>query len=237
MRVKQVKGREMTAGLTMAAALLTGLITVPSLLFQAGMDFTAAFMSMGAVSILASAWLAYRGLPLLALPSVPLAAWLAYVVIISKGGSWRIEAKLLKTGAADVLVKYYDSEDREDTQTEKYRIVAFKYENPFKSLKIGKKNFASKFKKGFVYDKVKAKTKGKLSFSLKKNWKAEIISTYNNTKEESWRQLKKGSKLNIAKRDEIAFNLVNKKTGARVLFILGCKSGEKPLYKFTWGSN
>ena len=40
MRVKQVKGREMTAGLTMAAALLTGLITVPSLLFQAGMDFT-----------------------------------------------------------------------------------------------------------------------------------------------------------------------------------------------------
>lgn len=156
---------------------------------------------------------------------------------ISKGGSWRIEAKLLKTGAADVLVKYYDSEDREDTQTEKYRIVAFKYENPFKSLKIGKKNFASKFKKGFVYDKVKAKTKGKLTFSLKKNWKAEIISTYNNTKEESWRQLKKGSKLNIAKRDEIAFNLVNKKTGARVLFILGCKSGEKPQYKFTWGSN
>ena len=89
MRVKQVRGRELTAGLTMAAASLTGLITVPSLLFQAGMDFTAAFMSMGAVSILASAWMAYRGLPFLALPSVPLAAWLAYVVIISKGCSWQ----------------------------------------------------------------------------------------------------------------------------------------------------
>lgn len=89
MRVKQVRGRELTAGLTMAAASLTGLITVPNLLFQAGMDFTAAFMAMGAVSILASAWLAYRGLPLLALPSVPLAAWLVYVVIISKGGSWQ----------------------------------------------------------------------------------------------------------------------------------------------------
>ena len=56
--MKQVRGRELTAGLTMAAASLTGLITVPSLLFQAGMDFTAAFMSMGAVSILAAAWLA-----------------------------------------------------------------------------------------------------------------------------------------------------------------------------------
>ena len=89
MRVKQVKGREMTAGLTMAAASLTGLITVPSLLFQAGMDFTAAFMAMGAMSILASAWLACRSLPFLALPSVPLAAWLAYVVIISQGCSWQ----------------------------------------------------------------------------------------------------------------------------------------------------
>ena len=89
MRVEQVRGRELTAGLTMAAASLTGLITVPSLLFQAGMDFTAAFMSMGAVSIMASVWLAYRGLPLLALPSVPLVAWLAYVVIISQGCSWQ----------------------------------------------------------------------------------------------------------------------------------------------------
>ena len=74
--MKQVKGRELSAGLTMAAALLTSLITVPGLLFQAGMDFTAAFMSMGAVSIAASAWLAYKGLPLIAMPSVPMVAWL-----------------------------------------------------------------------------------------------------------------------------------------------------------------
>jgi len=89
LRVKQVKGRELSAGLTMAAALLTSLITVPGLLFQAGMDFTAAFMSMGAVSIAASAWLAYKGLPLIAMPSVPMVVWLAYVVIISRGCSWQ----------------------------------------------------------------------------------------------------------------------------------------------------
>ena len=58
---------------------------------------------------------------------------------------------------------------------------------------------------------MKAKTKGKFTYSLKKNWKIDFMSTYNNTKEDLWCQLKKGSKLNIAKRDEIALNLVNKK--------------------------
>jgi len=88
-RVSQERSREAVGGLTMAAGLLTGLTVVPGLLFQAGMDFTAAYMSMGAMTILASAWLAHRGMPLIATPSVPLAAWLSHVVIISRGCSWQ----------------------------------------------------------------------------------------------------------------------------------------------------
>ena len=88
MRVSQERSREAVGGLTMAAGLLTGLTVVPGLLFQAGMDFTAAYMSMGAMTILASAWLAHRGMPLIATPSVPLAAWLSHVVMGEK--LWRL---------------------------------------------------------------------------------------------------------------------------------------------------
>ena len=89
MRVSQAKVREAAGGLTLAAGLLTGLTVVPGLLFQAGMDFTAAYMAMGAMIVLSSAWLALRGLPLIAMPSVSMAVWLSYVVIISKGCSWQ----------------------------------------------------------------------------------------------------------------------------------------------------
>ncbi len=89
MRVSQAKSREAAGGLSLAAGLLTGLIVVPKLLFQAGMDFTAAYMAMGAMTVLASVWLAFRELPVIAMPSVSMAAWLAYVVIISKGCSWQ----------------------------------------------------------------------------------------------------------------------------------------------------
>lgn len=103
MRVSQEKSREAVGGLTLAAGLLSGLTVVPGLLFRAGMDFTAAYMSMGAMTILASGWLALRGLPLIAMPSVPLAAWLSYVVIISKGCSWQ---EIMGLSAAVSLVGF-----------------------------------------------------------------------------------------------------------------------------------
>ena len=89
MCVSQGMGRETAGGLTIAAGFVTALTVVPCLLFQAGMDFTPAYMSMGAMVILSSGWLALRGLPMVALPSLSLAAWLSYVVMISKGCSWQ----------------------------------------------------------------------------------------------------------------------------------------------------
>ena len=89
MRVSQAKGSEAAGGLTLAAGLLTGLTVIPGLLFQAGMDFTSSYMALGAMTVLGSGWLALRGLPLIAMPSVSLSVWLAYVVVISKGCSWQ----------------------------------------------------------------------------------------------------------------------------------------------------
>ena len=104
MRVSQAKSREAAGGLTLAAGFLTGLTVIPGLLFQAGMDFTAAYMALGAMTVLSSAWLALRGLPLIAMPSVSMIVWLSYVVIISKGCSWQ---ELLGLSAVISLIGWW----------------------------------------------------------------------------------------------------------------------------------
>ena len=91
---EKIKGRwpgraEVAAGLTLALTLSATLVMVPQLLFQAGMDFTAAYTACVLLSVLGTAWLAYRGLPFIAVPSVSIAAWLVYLVIISRGFAWQ----------------------------------------------------------------------------------------------------------------------------------------------------
>ena len=149
-----------------------------------------------------------------------------------KGDVWKVEAELLKPGKAYVEVKYYDYIEEQEIQS-KCEFVVYKYINPFKSLKIGKKNYASKFKKRFVYNNVPVKTSGKLSYSLKKNWKVESI--YNVKKNNRWVSIKKGAKVKFAKGEEIILNLKNKKTGVREGFCLTCKAGEKPFYGLVFG--
>ena len=82
-------GTEVAAGLILALSLSATLVLVPWLLFQAGMDFTAAYTACVLSSVVGTAWLACRGLPFIAAPSVSIAAWLVYLVIISRGFSWQ----------------------------------------------------------------------------------------------------------------------------------------------------
>ena len=91
---EKIKGKwpgraEVAAGLTLALTLSATLVMVPQLLFQAGMDFTAAYTACVLLSVLGTAWLAYRGLPFIAVPSVSIAVWLVYLVIISRGFAWQ----------------------------------------------------------------------------------------------------------------------------------------------------
>ena len=156
-----------------------------------------------------------------------------------KGDDLWFDVKLINPGkeakAIVKIVQAYEDEESESgeyIETNKYLFVFYKYTNPFKSLKIGKKNFASKFKKGFIYDKVPANTSGKISYSLKKNWKVESIY-YSNSAKKPWRSIKKGTKIKFTKRGKLSIFLINKKTGVAAHFILGRKTREKPFFGFT----
>lgn len=80
---------EWLAGLSLTGALLAGLVLVPGLLFQAGLDFMAAYVALSLTSLAGTVWLGWRGLPYVAFPSVAVAGWLVYLVIISRGFSWQ----------------------------------------------------------------------------------------------------------------------------------------------------
>lgn len=57
------------------------------------------------------------------------------------------------------------------------KVTVRKYENPFSSIKIGSKNYTSKFKNSRVLIS-KSNLKGKLSIKLKSGWKLEVIYKY-----------------------------------------------------------
>lgn len=61
-----------------------------------------------------------------------------------------------------------------------------KYANPVKTFKIGKTNYASKFKNVDTYRQKKAFKKQKLSITMNKNWKINSVSVYNGSSSSSW---------------------------------------------------
>lgn len=154
-----------------------------------------------------------------------------------KGKNYIVSARVLKTGKVKVRFKTtYD--DFYNT----YNV--FKYSNPFKSLKIGKKNYASKFKKKFKYGKVPNNTSGKLSYKLNKGWTVKSIiyggpTVLKEHAEELYEsgddgiQVKKGDTVKLAKGDYIAFVFKQNRTGAYVTIVLA--SGKKMTSDFKTG--
>ena len=83
-------GREVLAGLLNALTLLPGVIVVPSMLFQAGMDFTGAYTSLLLVSMAGTVLVGrMAGSPVVLVPGIAVASWLVYGEIISCGQSWQ----------------------------------------------------------------------------------------------------------------------------------------------------
>ncbi|MBQ1913863.1 MAG: NCS2 family permease [Selenomonadaceae bacterium] len=83
-------GREVLAGGVNALTLLSCIIVVPSLLFQAGMDFTGAYTAFMLVSLLGTLLIGrLTGSPLVIVPGIAVASWLVYGEIISHGHSWQ----------------------------------------------------------------------------------------------------------------------------------------------------
>ena len=134
-----------------------------------------------------------------------------------RNGMVWVTAKIKKTGKATVSFKSNDEQ-------EKFTVYVVKYANPFKSLKIGNKNYASKFKKSFAYHKIPLGTSGKLKFSIKKGWKLVNIYKMNTSTAAVAKKIKKGSKVKFAKKDVIEIDLKNKKDGFVWAFYLTCKA-------------
>ncbi len=83
-------GREILAGLANALTLLSGLVAVPSLLFQSGMDFTGAYTACMLMSIVGTLLMGrLTGQPLVLAPGIAMAGWLVYGEIISHGIRWQ----------------------------------------------------------------------------------------------------------------------------------------------------
>lgn len=112
-------------------------------------------------------------------------------------------------------------------KTYKMTIKAVKYQNPFKSVKIGSKEYRSKFKKDVFYELEKGSGKYKVAITPAKGWKVESIIhawyrtdkngelDYNNLVE---KKVKNKSKISITKGKSISWVSIvmyNKKTGCK----------------------
>ena len=100
------------------------------------------------------------------------------------------------------------------TYSYKCKVTVHDYENPFKSLKIGKTNYASEFSYMDYYSlKGRKNLKGKLAITTNKNWKIERIEIYDNTSPSS-KRVKNKKVITLKKGQTLWVTCRNKKTNA-----------------------
>ena len=100
-----------------------------------------------------------------------------------------------KAGTTTVTFEY---EYGGKTNKGKVKVTVLKYENPFKSLKIGSKDYASMFKDRSMINTGKA-LKGKLTIKLKDGWKLLNVCSYNYKNGEDFKSLAVNKKITVAK--------------------------------------
>ena len=117
-----------------------------------------------------------------------------------------------KAGTTKVTFKY-------GKKTFSMKVTVQKWVNPCKTLKLGNKNYASKFKNDQYYwfSKPSKTKKVKLSVKANKGWTLKSI-TYNNGSSPSYKKIKNNStiKLPSNKNTYISVLFCNKKTGELV---------------------
>ena len=128
---------------------------------------------------------------------------------------------------ATITVRYGDNlEQKKDL---KLNVTVNKYTNPCASLKIGKKNYASKFKKKTYTDITLPKKSAKISVKPKKGWKLSRIFSLKflgpaNTKVV---KIKNNKKLDKSKLQSAIFvEFQNIKTKCKMTINLGAKDGQ-----------
>ena len=89
------------------------------------------------------------------------------------------------------------------SRTYKTKVVAMEYKNPFGILKIGKKDYASKYKKFDNTFTVKKTVKGKLKVKASPGFRIEGMKLLHNFDEENGKTLKNGDSIRIRKGDSL----------------------------------
>ena len=110
-------------------------------------------------------------------------------------GTVYVSVKPNKPGKATVT---FDYKYKGKTCHAKVKVKVYKYFNAIKSLKIGSKNYASKFKKD-NYAYLKKKLTGKLKIKAKAGYKILDIYSYNRKDGSNFKTLKNGKKVTIKK--------------------------------------
>ena len=122
-------------------------------------------------------------------------------------GTLACKVKLKKTGKATVTLKLkHLSSGKTITYKKVYTVK--KYANPIKTLKIGKKSLASKFKSATYYGQGK-KLSGKLQIKTKNGWKVERIDLLGKSQVLK-NDLKSGTKITLKKGYTLEVTLTKK---------------------------
>jgi len=117
-----------------------------------------------------------------------------------------------KAGKTKVSFKF-----KHDNKTYKFKmnVVVKKYENPFKSLKVGTLSLAKYLDLANHTEAInahvplkKALSKKKLNFTLKSGWKLQNLALNHAG---TWKMIKNGQKITIKKGDEIDFQIRDSK--------------------------
>ena len=101
------------------------------------------------------------------------------------------------------------------TYSYKCKVVVHTYENPVKSLKIGKTNYASEFAyMNYFTLRAQKNLKGKLAITTNKNWKIKNIEVYD-YKSDNITKVKNNKTITLNKGQALWVTCINKKTGAQ----------------------
>lgn len=104
------------------------------------------------------------------------------------------------------------------------KVIVKKYSNPIKSFKIGKTQYASKFKRTNFIEPKKGAT-GKLSIKLKSGWKIKSIR-HHRAKDCRDVKVKNNKKMRLRDGDSLIVTVYNKKQNLEYEMIIYCHSSD-----------
>lgn len=108
-----------------------------------------------------------------------------------------------------------------DSKEYKFKVEVRPWENPFKTLKVGSKNYTKKFNEHSHFD-AKANIKGKMALKLKKGYEFQYIEHINIKNEVLKRYTKSNPKVNVKLKnmERLTIALYNKKYNENMYFTL-----------------